>query len=375
MSSAQATILVVDDSAANLRLLSVMLASLGYQAHRATSGENALTTLETILPELVLLDVSMPGIDGYKVCQILKADPRTQDIPVIFISALDEVMDKVKGFNVGGVDYITKPFQIAEVRIRVQTHLALRQLQQELQHKNQLLLAERSLAGKIQSDLLPKITPILPGFEIAAYCVPSWEVGGDFYDWQKLGEDRLNLTLGDVMGKGMSAALLMTTVRATLRALGMQDSPIPSRILCAQKLLEQDLGHSESFVTLFHGQLNCQSHQMDYIDAGHGLALIRRANGNIERLIKGGIPMGILPDQNYKTGQIIFAQNDTLILFSDGLSEVFPDAAKCPEVFGPLLQGAMGATEMLERIFTQIPANAKRSDDVTVLVLFCQSGS
>jgi phosphoserine phosphatase RsbU/P len=260
------------------------------------------------------------------------------------------------------------------VRIRVQTHLALRQLQQELQYKNQLLLTERSLAGKIQSDLLPNIAPVLAGFEIAAYCVPSRDVGGDFYDWQKLGEDRLNLTLGDVMGKGMSAALLMTTVRATLRALGMQDSSIPSRILCAQQLLEQDLGHSESFVTLFHGQLNCQSHRMDYIDAGHGLALIRRANGDIERLVKGGIPIGILPDQNYKTGQIIFAQNDTLILFSDGLSEVFPDAAKCPEVFGPLLQGAMGATEMLERIFAQIPVNAKRADDVTVLVLFRQSG-
>lgn len=374
MSSAQATILLVDDSATNLRILSVMLSSLGYQVHRATSGEDALTTLETILPELVLLDVSMPGIDGYKVCQILKADPHTHDIPVIFISALDEVMDKLKGFSVGGVDYITKPFQIAEVRIRVQTHLALRQLQQELQYKNQLLLTERSMAGKIQSDLLPNIAPVLAGFEIAAYCVPSRDVGGDFYDWQKLGEDRLNLTLGDVMGKGMSAALLMTTVRATLRALGMQDSSIPSRILCAQQLLEQDLGHSESFVTLFHGQLNCQSHRMDYIDAGHGLALIRRANGDIERLVKGGIPIGILPDQNYKTGQIIFAQNDTLILFSDGLSEVFPDAAKCPEVFGPLLQGAMGATEMLERIFAQIPVNAKRADDVTVLVLFRQSG-
>jgi serine phosphatase RsbU (regulator of sigma subunit) len=113
---------------------------------------------------------------------------------------------------------------------------------------------------------------------------------------------------------------------------------------------------------------------MDYIDAGHGLALIRRANGDIERLVKGGIPMGILPDQNYKTGQITFSQNDTLILFSDGLSEVFPDAAQRPEIFGPLLQGALGATEMLEKIFTQIPANVERSDDVTVLVLSCQSG-
>jgi serine phosphatase RsbU (regulator of sigma subunit) len=374
MLSDKANILVVDDSATNLRLLSVMLVSLGYQVLQAPSGEKALTAIETTVPDLVLLDVSLPGIDGYQVCQTLKANDRTQEIPVIFISALDEVMDKVKGFSVGGVDYITKPFQIAEVRIRVQTHLALRQLQQELQHKNQLLLAERSLAGKIQSDLLPNITPSLAGFEIAAYCVPSRDVGGDFYDWQKLGEDRLNLTLGDVMGKGMPAALLMTTVRATLRALGMQDSPIPSRILCAQQLLEQDLGHSESFVTLFHGQLNCQSRQMDYIDAGHGLALIRRANGDIERLVKGGIPMGILPDQNYKTGQITFSQNDTLILFSDGLSEVFPDAAQRPEIFGPLLQGALGATEMLEKIFTQIPANVERSDDVTVLVLSCQSG-
>jgi serine phosphatase RsbU (regulator of sigma subunit) len=364
-----ADILVVDDGPANIRLLAVMLSSLGYKVRKATTGEMALTAIETAIPDLVLLDVNMPGIDGYQVCQTLKADKRTHDIPVIFISALDEVMDKVKGFSVGGVDYITKPFQLAEVQVRIKTHLALRQLQKELQVKNQELEAERSRAGKIQADLLPKAIPALSNFELAARCLPSRDVGGDFYDWQPLKSGQINLTLGDVMGKGLPAALLMTTVRATLRALGLHEPP-ENQIAYAQALLSEDLGHSESFVTLFHGQLDCALHQLTYVDAGHGLGLLRRANGELIGLQKGGIPMGILPEHPYKVGQIIFQPQDALLLFSDGLLDVFPNATQNPDTLGSLLQGSSGAMDMLDRIFQKINLEPERSDDVTVLVLY-----
>lgn len=363
-----ADILVVDDGPANIRLLAVMLSSLGHKVRKATTGEMALTAIATALPDLILLDVNMPGMDGYQVCQTLKADEHTHDIPVIFISALDEVMDKVKGFTAGGIDYITKPFQLAEVQARVRTHLALRQLQKELQIKNQQLEAERSRAGKIQADLLPKKTPPLANFELAARCLPSRDVGGDFYDWQPLPSGCVNLTLGDVMGKGLAAALLMTTVRATLRALGSQTPA--TQIATAQALLSEDLGHSESFVTLFHGQIDCQTQQLAYVNAGHGLGLIRRANGELERLLKGGIPMGILAEHRYKVGQICFQPQDALLLFSDGLLDVFPEAAQNPAVLGALLQGATGAGDILERIFQKIDQELERSDDVTVLVLY-----
>jgi signal transduction histidine kinase len=132
-------ILIVDDTPANLRLLSNMLTEQAYKVRAVINGAMALTAARLAPPDLVLLDINMPGMSGYEVCQALKQDPRTCDIPVIFISALDEVRDKVKAFTVGGVDYITKPFQLEEVLARVETHLALQNLQRQLQSANQEL--------------------------------------------------------------------------------------------------------------------------------------------------------------------------------------------------------------------------------------------
>lgn len=136
MNNTKSNILVVDDTPGNLRLLVGLLKENGYEVRPAPSGESALLAAEGIPPDLILLDIMMPGMDGYEVCQKLKASERTKDIPVIFISAINEVLDKVKAFAVGGVDYITKPFQVAEVLARVKTHLALQYLQKNLQDKN-----------------------------------------------------------------------------------------------------------------------------------------------------------------------------------------------------------------------------------------------
>lgn len=135
-------ILIVDDTPLNLRLLSSMLISHGYQVRSATSGAMALTAVEIAPPDLILLDIAMPEMNGYEVCQRLKANETTQGIPVIFISALGDVPNKVKAFGVGGADYITKPFQIAEVIARVDHQLMLLRLQQKLQQQNARLQAE-----------------------------------------------------------------------------------------------------------------------------------------------------------------------------------------------------------------------------------------
>ncbi|NJM65532.1 MAG: SpoIIE family protein phosphatase [Acaryochloris sp. RU_4_1] len=365
-----ADILVVDDTPANIRLLAQMLSVLGYKVRKATNGEMALDAVSMIPPDLILLDINMPGMDGYQVCQRLKDNAKTADIPVIFISALDEIMDKLKGFNVGAVDYITKPFQLVEVQARVKTHISLQQLQKELQHKNQLLEEERLRAGQVQADLLPKDIPKLPGFSLAAYCLPAKEVGGDFYDWQMDDSGYFNFLLGDVMGKGMPAALLMTTVRATLRALSTQLT-LSSRINAAQSLLATDFGHSESFVTLFCGQLNCQDRHLSYIDAGHGVVFIKRASSTIDLLANSGIPLGILPQQTYKTGTFHFQPQDALLLFSDGILELLPDANQNPQIFASLLQGVTGAREIVDRILSILPQDQELGDDLTILILSC----
>ncbi len=135
----KASILVVDDTPDNLRLLSAMLTGQGYEVRKALNGKMALTACQMLLPDIILLDINMPGMDGYEVCQQLKADTRTSTVPIIFISALDDVLDKVKAFDVGGVDYITKPFHGAEVVLRIENQINLRLLQVKLQEKNILL--------------------------------------------------------------------------------------------------------------------------------------------------------------------------------------------------------------------------------------------
>jgi PleD family two-component response regulator len=118
-----ASILIVDDVAANLQVLAGMLDNQGYLTRPVTSGKMALRAAQNDPPDLVLLDITMPGMDGYEVCARMKSDEKLKDIPVIFISALHETLDKVKGFSVGGLDYVTKPFQFEEVHARVETHL------------------------------------------------------------------------------------------------------------------------------------------------------------------------------------------------------------------------------------------------------------
>jgi len=148
-----ADLLIVDDTPDNLRLLSSMLTEKGYKVRKAVDAKGALKAIEMVKPDLILLDIRMPEMDGYQVCQILKADARTQDIPVIFISALDETVDKVRGFNVGGVDYITKPFQAPEVLARVANHLQIHHLQQQLEWQNTQLQAEIVERQKAEAGL------------------------------------------------------------------------------------------------------------------------------------------------------------------------------------------------------------------------------
>ena len=151
----QTSILVVDDTRANLLLLTEMLTKRGYVVRASPDGRLGLMSAQTEPPDLILLDIMMPHMDGYETCEKLKADARTRDIPVIFLSALSEVLDKVKAFAVGGVDFVSKPFQMEEILARIETHLALRKLQKDLQERNAQLqqeIAERELAQAALED-------------------------------------------------------------------------------------------------------------------------------------------------------------------------------------------------------------------------------
>jgi PAS domain S-box-containing protein len=153
VASHKGDILVVDDIPANLHLLSQVLTEQGYKARAVTSGARALEAVRANPPDLILLDIIMPEMSGYEVCRLLKADAQSQDIPIIFISALDATEDKVQAFAAGGVDYVTKPLQSEEVLARVETHLALRDLQRDLQERNSQLQQEIATRKQAESTL------------------------------------------------------------------------------------------------------------------------------------------------------------------------------------------------------------------------------
>ena len=155
--SANADILIVDDTPANLNVLSAILGKRGYRVRPAINGALALKAAQKAAPDLILLDVQMPGLDGYEVCRQLKADAQTRAIPVIFISALDDVLDKVEAFQVGGVDYITKPFQIEEVLARVENQLALHKQREAIAA---LLARNQQLIALANDELRPQLGQI-----------------------------------------------------------------------------------------------------------------------------------------------------------------------------------------------------------------------
>ena len=191
----QANILIVDDTPENLRLLSNMLAAAGYKVRAVTSGARALTSINATLPDLILLDIMMPEMNGYQVCQRLKMNDLTRDIPIIFLSALDDTEDKLRAFSVGGVDYVTKPFQLPEIIARVEAHVRLRRLQRELEEANtelgRQLAAVNALNTEMQArneeldafahtvahDLRNPLNVILGYAELLANRVPLDELG------------------------------------------------------------------------------------------------------------------------------------------------------------------------------------------------------
>ena len=192
-----ATILIVDDIPANLNILCQALEREGYSIIAAPSGEVALRIVAQTQPDLILLDIMMPELDGFETCRRLKADELTVAIPVIFITAQDETKSMIEGFGVGAVDYITKPFQHEEVRVRVQTHLTIKRLRDGLEEaKGELESAYRQLetdnarkteeletARVIQNGFLPVSVPDLPFLDIASFQKSATEVGGDYYDF------------------------------------------------------------------------------------------------------------------------------------------------------------------------------------------------
>lgn len=232
------------------------------------------------------------------------------------------------------------------------------------------LQLELVYAAEIQARLLPRSYPLIPGFDVAAKCLPAKQVGGDFYDWQRVSPTVFYLTLGDVMGKGMAAAMLMATVRAALHAVTLYNSPAQALHL-AEKALFNDLENAESFVTLFHGQLNAAQRTFSFVDCGHGYVFLRRANGAVESLTPRGLPLGVQGGEVYHEGMVSFEKGDVLVLYSDGLIDANPQLELSNQILSEQIDGPQSALEIVDRLIGLTEGPDAQPDDITVLVARC----
>ncbi len=357
--------LIVDDDEDMQILLQARLETLGYLVSIVTSGEAALEWMQHDKADVVFLDLAMSGMGGLEVLKEIRE--QGIDAAVILTTAHGSEDVAIEALRLGADDYLRKPFNYRELQaVLDRTIQKLSLFRQNVILRRQLSV-ELSRAAQIQADLLPGAYPELAGWELAARCVPASQVGGDFYDWQQVAPGLLSVTVGDVMGKGMPAALLMASVRAVLRAVGPYSSPAAA-VQTAAAALSSDLTRSGAFVTLFHGQLDLVTGRLSYVDAGHGYVLLCKADGRTERLPASGLPLGVLDEEVYAEEVVTIEPGDVLIIHSDGLTEALPglfgadDAAAAP-------CGRQGSAAIVKFLIDRAMSAGPLPDDLTVGVL------
>jgi serine phosphatase RsbU (regulator of sigma subunit) len=319
-------ILIVDDTPANIQTLSAILKEKGYQLSVATNGKQALQVLEKVKPDLILLDVMMPEMDGFETCRQIKKSEALRNIPIIFLTAKTETSDIVEGFEIGAVDYVGKPFNAHELLARINTHLSIDYLRRSLAEKNEELerahKREREMAYRVQAQLIPTSMPEIPQWEFAANWQPAREVSGDFYDFIQ-NKESLGIVIADVSGKGLPAALFMASTRSIVRAKATASLPPAECLTQANSLICADAARG-MYVTVFYAELDPENRVFTYVNCGHNSQYWYRANQNdICELPSTGSVVGMYPTMQWQQERIELSRGDLIILYTDGISEAF----------------------------------------------------
>jgi sigma-B regulation protein RsbU (phosphoserine phosphatase) len=327
-------VLIVDDTPENIQVLMETLKDQ-YTIVAAINGEKALKmAVAEPKPDLILLDVMMPGMDGYEVCRKLKADEQVSHIPIIFVTAKTEVEDETLGFELGAVDYITKPFSIPVVRARVKAHLELkilRDLEAIQRAKLETLLdtlnRELAEAADYVTVLLPQ--PISEGPVRADWrFVPSTTLGGDSLGYHWLDEDSLAVYLIDVCGHGVGAALHSVSVLNVLRSRNLPnvDFRSPAQVLAGLNTVFPMDNHSGMYFTMWYGVYNRSSRSLTYASGGHPPALLIEdvpgKSPEIRELRTPNLFVGGLEGMAFLFDEVEIGPGARLYVFSDGVYEI-----------------------------------------------------
>jgi sigma-B regulation protein RsbU (phosphoserine phosphatase) len=378
MTPEQKLILVVDDTPLNISVITGALKET-YRTKVATSGAKALAiAVADEKPDLILLDVMMPEMDGYEVCRRLKADPTTREIPVIFLTAQTDAEDETHGFQVGAVDYVHKPFSPAVMKARVHTHLALRETREKLARQLLAIQKELETARLIQQSILPQTVPQIDGLDIAARYVPMASVAGDFYDFIAVDNKHVGILVADVSGHGMPAALIASMLKIALAAQSAHADD-PARVL--QGLNQALCGKFQyHYVTAAYVFVDMEKQTLTYAGAGHPPMLMwGAASPRVRDVIENGLFLGKFDFATYSSVELPLLPGDRGLLYTDGVSETNdPEGAEFgSERFRQFLEAQKNgsANQLADRLLEELARWSARGegedldDDITLVTI------
>jgi serine phosphatase RsbU (regulator of sigma subunit) len=383
--TSKATILIVDDEPFNVDYLEQELEDSDYVTVSATNGREALEKIQAEPPDMVLLDIMMPEMDGFAVLETLKAEKKWRDIPVVVISAMDDIKSVARGIELGAEDYLPKPFDPVLLMARISAGLEkkrLRDLEQQYLHG---LERELKIGRAIQRGFLPREIPQPKGWEIATFFRPARLVSGDFYDAFELPDGNIALMVGDVCDKGVGSALYMALYRSLLRAVASEDAFLGDEPPGTEQRLQRSVNltnlyicqthRKPRFITLFFGILDPKSGDLQYISAGHDPPILLN-NGKVkDRIMPTGPLIGFFEDAQYGIERIKLQKNELLLIYTDGVIDAEngqKERFEHERLEAVVSRPRKSAAELLENIDAQLSAftgDAAQFDDVTLLAV------
>lgn len=384
MSMEQGFILVVDDNEANRDVLSRRLRRQGHSVAVAENGQQALEMFHSQSFDLVLLDVMMPEMNGYQVLEEMKTNPALRHIPVIMISALDDIDSVVRCIELGAEDYLYKPFNPVLLKARVGASLEKKWLRDQEQAYLQAVRREMELGRRIQEDFLPGTLPELPGWDIAATFHPAREVAGDFYDVFMVSDHQLGLVIADVCDKGVGAALFMALIRSLIRSFSEQVATSVADVLKAVPMTNNYIArhhhnqHRQTphmFATLFFGVLDASSGLLTYLNGGHEPPVLLDRSGVKMLLEPTGPAVGFMADSTFGIEHVTLEPDDILFFYTDGVTEArnarreFFSEERLIALLKQASRSPAAIMEQVEKAVLEYTVTTVPSDDITMLAI------
>lgn len=400
-------VLIIDDERIIRNLFQRLLSRKGYDFHSAEDGKTGLKAIEDLQPDLVFVDLKMPGMDGMEVLK--KAKEINSDLPIIILTGHGDLDSAVQAVKLGAYDFIRKPIEdlealLIEVDRAIESHKLtkrntalteelkiinvdlenkvkqrttdLTETLSELKHAQAKINEEIKTVSIIQQGLLPESPPKREGLDTAAIYLASSAVGGDYYDYIDIGDDKFAIVIADVSGHGLAAGFVMTMVKIMLLYLNKQKMPLKETVETVNDILSSHIP-TNNFVTMIYGILDLKALTFTFINAGHDpLIKINPASKELRKFEARSIFLGIDPDTTFSVETINLEKNEKLIFYTDGIVEAI---SSNEEEFGEKRlneiitnNASLSPTDLITEIISALATHCQGTayaDDITLIVL------